>query len=193
MKFQENSMKPMQLKPGQVVVWENELCTVLSIRQVRPAARPAFYQVEMKNLLHGSVLQHRFNEDAVIEGVYIENKKVQYLYRDGNDHVFMDTTTYEQFNLPETLIKDQLPYMTFNMELRLAMSEKGVPLYLELPASVVLTVVETEPGARGDTVSNVLKRAKLQTGLEIKVPLHIKQGEKVKVDTRSGEFIERAN
>jgi elongation factor P len=185
-------MKATQLKPGQFVKLDNDLYTVLSVRQVRPAARPAFYQVEFRNVRRGGVIQQRFNEDAVIEEVYIENKKVQYLYRDGDSHVFMDTESYEQYTLPHDLVKDQLPYMVFNCEVKLAMTEQGEMLYIELPASVVLQIVDTPPGARGDSVTNVQKPAKLETGLEIKVPLHIKQGEKVKVDTRTGEFIERA-
>ena len=185
-------MKATELKRGQIVNFQGELYIVLTVRQVRPAARPAFYQVEMKNLKRGGVIQHRFNEDAVIEGVFIERHRVQYLYRDGVSHVFMDQQNYEQYSIAEHFVKDFLAYMPFNCEVVLAMTERGEPLFVELPASVVLEVTDTPPGARGDTVSNVLKPAKLETGLEIKVPLHIKPGEKVKVDTRTGEFIERA-
>lgn len=185
-------MKATELKRGQIVSFQDELYSVLSVRQVRPAARPAFYQVELKNLKRGGVMQHRFNEDAVIDGVFVQRRRVQYLYKDGANYVFMDLETYEQYLLPGEQVEEFAPYMPFNCEATLATTEKGEPLFIELPAATVIEVVDTPPGARGDTVTNVQKPARLETGLEIKVPLHIKTGDKVKIDTRTGQFIERA-
>lgn len=185
-------MKVNEVKRGQFIDLEGDLCQVVGINHVKPGKGPAYFQLDIKNIKRGSVRTIRFTSGDELDDVFVETKPVQYLYKDGDNHVFMDQKTYEQYSMPEKEISDLLPYMPFNAEVRMALSGEGHPLYIELPASMVLEVVETPPGARGDTVTNVQKAATLETGLEIKVPLHVKTGDKVKVDTRSGSFIERA-
>ena len=138
------------------------------------------------------MLTRRFNTNDSVDLVYTELRTMQYLYADGDQHIFMDNDTYEQAPMNAEVIREYLPYIALNSVLKIMCDSKGNPLYVDMPASVVLEVVETAPGAKGDTVTNVQKPAKLETGLEIKVPLYIKTGEKVKVDTRNGAFIERA-
>ncbi|MBN1808557.1 MAG: elongation factor P [Planctomycetes bacterium] len=185
-------MKVNEIKKGQIIVVDGDNWQVVAIDHVRPGKGPAYYQLGIKNLKRGNVLTRRFNTTESVELVYTELKTLQYLYADGDQHVFMDNETYEQFSLQEKLIGDDLPYIALNSDVKFMFTAQGTPLYIDMPASVVLQVTETEPGAKGDTVSNVQKPAKLETGLEIKVPLHVKVGDKVKVDTRNGTFIERA-
>ncbi len=145
----------------------------------------------MKNLKTGNVLEETFSSEEQFEVPDLESKDMQYLYSDENNYVFMTTDTFEQFYFPKETIGDAKWFLKEG-EIYHIVLWNGMPLSVELPAAVVLKVVETEPAVRGDTVSNVTKKAKLETGLTIKVPLFIKEGDLVKVDTRTMSYISRA-
>lgn len=185
-------MKVNELKKGQIIKVDGENWTIVDIDHVKPGKGPAYLQITIKNLKKGGVLTRRFASGDTVDVVYTEIKTLQYIYSEDPLHVFMDTENYEQYRIHEDTIKDEMPYMALNSEVRTVFTADGQPLYIDMPVSVVLEVTETEPGTRGDTVSNVQKPARLETGLRIKVPLHVKTGDKVKVDTRTGTFIERA-
>ena len=185
-------MRVSDLTRGAVVRYENGLFQIVDWDHITPGNKRAHYQMKMKNLLTGRGLQRRFSPSDDLDIALVERKDVEYLYADGAHHVFMDQETYEQTTLSEETLRDALPYIALNATVALLLVD-GAPVAVELPASVVLKITHTNPGARGDTVSNVKKPATLETGLEVKVPLHINQGDLVKVDTRTGEFIERVN
>jgi len=185
-------VKPSEIKKGHVIRWQNELWRVVGSSHVQKGNWRSYYQLDMKNLKTGRVLTNRFATHEDIEYAEVDQRKMQYLYRDGNHHCFMDSETFEQVMIPHDEIADQVPYLKLNMELVVQFVENQ-PVSIDLPSWVALEVIETTPGVKGDTVSNVMKPAKLETGLEIKVPLHVNAGDIVKVDTRTGEFIERAS
>ena len=185
-------MKPSELKRGHVVRWKDGLWRIQGSEHTKPGKGPALYQMTMKNLSTGRVLTNRFSTHDDLEFVNIDSRRMQYLYRDGDLHVFMDNETYEQLMIADADIAEEIGFIKDNQDVRVNLVD-GKPISLDLPAAVVLEVVECDPGARGDTVSNVFKPAKLETGLQVKVPLHINKGDTIKVDTRSGEFLERAS
>jgi len=184
-------VKPTEVKRGHVIRWQNDLWKVVAIVHITPGNKRAHFQMDLKNLGHGRVINNRFAAHENIEFVEVDTRKMQYLYREGDHHVFMDNETFDQVHIADDDVADQVAYLKLNAELKVQFVE-GKPLGLDLPAAVVLEVVETDPGMKGDSVSNVFKPAKLETGLEVKVPLHINPGDLVKVDTRTGEFLERA-
>ncbi len=185
-------MKPSEVKRGHVIRWQNGLWRVVKITHITPGNKRAHFQMNLKNLGHGRVLNNRFAAHEDIEYVNIDTRKMQYLYREGDHHVFMDNETFDQVHIADEDIAEQVKFLSHNAELKVQFVDDK-PLGLDLPSSVVLKVTETAPGTKGDTVSNVNKPATLETGLKIKVPLHVNPGDLVKVDTRTGEFIERAS
>ncbi len=185
-------MKPSEVKRGHVIRWQNGLWRVVKITHITPGNTRAHFQMNLKNLGHGRVLNNRFAAHEDIEYVNIDTRAMQYLYREGDHHVFMDNETFDQVHIADEDIAEQVKFLSHNAELKVQFVDEA-PLGLDLPSSVVLEVTETDPGRKGDTVSNVTKPAKLETGLEVKVPLHVNPGDLVKVDTRTGEFIERAS
>ncbi len=156
----------------------------------KPGKGPALYQITLKNVSTGRVLTNRFSTHEDLEYVTVDSRTMQYLYREGDHHVFMDNETYEQLMIAHGDIEDEVGFIKDNQDVRVNLVE-GKPINLELPAAVELEIVECDPGTKGDTVTNVFKPAKLETGLEVKVPMHIDKGDTVKVDTRTGEFLER--
>ncbi len=184
-------MKASETKKGHVIRWKDDLWKVVAIQHITQGNKRAHFQMNLKNLAHGRVLNNRFAAHEDIEFVAVDSRPMQYLYRDGNLHVFMDSETFEQVHVAEEDIAEEIKFLKLNAELRVQFVDDK-PISLDLPTAVTLEVVETDPGTKGDSVSNVFKPAKLETGLEVKVPLHINQGELVKVDTRTGEFLERA-
>ena len=145
----------------------------------------------MKQVLTGKVVEKTFNAGVKVEVAVVEKRDMQYLYKDGSDFVFMDTSTYDQITISAVTVGDAANYMLENAEVIVAMNE-GNPLYVEMPASVALEITYTEPGIQGDRSSGGTKPATLETGIDIQVPLFIKQGEKVLVDTRDGSYLGRA-
>lgn len=180
------------LKNGMTLDLEGQLWNVVEFQHVKPGKGPAFVRTKLKHVLSGKVVEKTFNAGVKVEVAIVEKRDMQYLYHDGDSYVFMDTATYDQINIPESTVADAAKYMLENAEAVVAIHE-GNPLYVELPASVELTITYTEPGLQGDRSSGGTKPATVETGVEIQVPLFINQGEKVKVDTRDGSYLGRAN
>ncbi len=178
------------LRPGAVINFNGELHIVIESEHRTPGNLRAFYQVKMRNMKTGRLSEYRFRSGESIEFVYVERKPFQYLYRDGNNLFFMDMETFEQIPLDVELVGNALEYLTENQEVQLAFVDNK-PIGVELPPHINLRVVKTEPGVRGDTATNVLKPAVLESGVTIQVPIFINEGDLVRVDTRTGEYIER--
>ena len=180
------------LKNGMTLDLDGQLWTVVEFQHVKPGKGPAFVRTKMKQVLTGKVVEKTFNAGVKVEVAILEKRDMQYLYRDGDDFMFMDSTNFDQISIPKATVGDAVNYMLENSDLIVAMHE-GNPLYVELPASVELTITYTEPGIQGDRSSGGTKPATLETGISIQVPLFIKQDEKVLVDTRNGSYLGRAN
>jgi elongation factor P len=179
------------LKNGMTLNIDGSLWTVVEFQHVKPGKGPAFVRTKMKQVLTGKVVEKTFNAGVKVEVAVVEKRDMQYLYKDGSDFVFMDTATYDQITISAATVGDAANYMLENAEVIVAMNE-GNPLYVEMPASVALEITYTEPGIQGDRSSGGTKPATLETGIDIQVPLFIKQGEKVLVDTRDGSYLGRA-
>ena len=184
--------KATEIKRGMVLVMDKDLWNVIESQHVTPGNWRGMVQVVMKNLRTGAKRQHRFGSTEIVETAFLDKKPMQYLYKDAAGYCFMDTQNYEQTILTDDEIGDARNYLRENDEVVITFHE-GLPIGLDLPPVVVLTIKETDPGAKGDTVSNVFKPATVETGLVVKVPLFIEKGEKIKVDTRTGEFQGRDN
>jgi elongation factor P len=180
-----------EVRKGMVIKVENNDFLVVDRQHITPGNWRGMVQMKLKNMKTGSITQKRFGSTERVETVFLENKPCQYLYKEGQNFVFMDNVSYEQFTLPGDLIDEDMKFVPANGEVQVTLLDEN-PIGIELPASVVLEIVESEPSIRGDTATNVTKKAKCDTGLEIKVPQFIEVGEKVKVDTRTGEFISRS-
>ena len=180
------------LKNGLVLNIDGQLWTVVEFQHVKPGKGPAFVRTKLKNVLSGKVVDKTFNAGVSVETANVDKRSMQYLYRDGNDWVFMDTDSYDQYSLTDAVVGDASKYLLENQEATVAIYE-GNPLYLELPASVELMVTYTEPGLQGDRSSAGTKPATLETGAEIKVPLWLESNTLVKVDTRDGSYLGRVN
>jgi elongation factor P len=171
---------------------EGTLWTVIEFQHVKPGKGPAFVRTKMRQVLTGKVVEKTFNAGVKIEVAILEKREMQFLYKEGDDFVFMDNKTYDQMSISAATVGDAANYMLENTEAIVAINENN-PLYIELPASVELTVTYTEPGLQGDRSSGGTKPATVETGIQIQVPLFIKQDEKIMVDTRDGSYQGRAN
>jgi elongation factor P len=180
-----------QIRPGMVVKFNNELHSVFSMVHRTPGNLRGFVQAKMRNLRTGSMTEHRFSSEDKIERVALDEQEMEYLYEDGDDYYFMNTETYEQMHLTKDILGDSVMYLIPNMKVAIEFYE-GKPISVELPASVEMTVMETEPGLKGATVSNVTKPAKMETGLIVQVPPFINEGERIRVSTSEGTYLERA-
>ncbi|MEI2727919.1 MAG: elongation factor P [Candidatus Nanopelagicales bacterium] len=180
------------LKNGIVLKIDGQLWAVVEFQHVKPGKGGAFVRTKLKNVLSGKVVDKTFNAGLKVETATVDKRTMQYLYRDGTDFVFMDNDTYDQILVSETVVGEGAKYLLENQEANVAVNE-GVPLYVELPASVELIIEYTEPGLQGDRSTGGTKPAKLETGATINVPLFLNVGEKIKVDTRDGSYISRVN
>ena len=180
------------LKNGMCLDIEGSLWTVIEFQHVKPGKGPAFVRTKMRQVLTGKVVERTLNAGVKIETAILEKREMQFLYKEGEDFVFMDNKTYDQMNISAATVGDAANYMLENTEAIVAIHENN-PLYIELPASVQLTVTYTEPGLQGDRSSGGTKPATVETGIQIQVPLFIKQDEKIMVDTRDGSYQGRAN
>jgi elongation factor P len=180
------------LKNGMCLDIEGTLWTVIEFQHVKPGKGPAFVRTKMRQVLTGKVVEKTFNAGVKIEVAILEKREMQFLYKEGDDFVFMDNKTYDQMSISAATVGDAANYMLENTEAIVAINENN-PLYIELPASVELTVTYTEPGLQGDRSSGGTKPATVETGIQIQVPLFIKQDEKIMVDTRDGSYQGRAN
>ncbi|MDD4773055.1 MAG: elongation factor P [Eubacteriales bacterium] len=170
---------------------DGNVLQVIEFQHVKPGKGAAFVRTKLKNVITGSVVEKTFSPSDKFENAYVERKEMQYLYNDGDLYYFMDMETYEQMPLEASLLDDNFRFVAENMMCRIA-SYKGKVFGVEPPMFVELTVADTEPGFKGDTATGASKSATLETGAQIKVPLFIEIGEKLRIDTRTGEYIERA-
>jgi elongation factor P len=178
------------LKNGLVLNIDGALWTVIEFQHVKPGKGPAFVRSKLKNVLTGKVVERTFNAGVKVETANVDKREMNYLYNDGSSYVFMDNQNYEQMNLSNEVVGDAKDYLLENQGAVVAVYE-GNPIYVELPASVVLEITFTEPGLQGDRSSGGTKPATVETGLQIQVPLFIEQNTKVRVDTRTGEYLGR--
>jgi elongation factor P len=178
------------LKNGLVLNIDGQLWTVIEFQHVKPGKGPAFVRSKLKNVLTGKVVERTFNAGVKVETASVDKREMNYLYNDGSGFVFMDNQNYEQMTLSLEVVGDAKDYLLENQGAVVAVYE-GNPIYVELPASVVLEITYTEPGLQGDRSSGGTKPATVETGLQIQVPLFIEQNVKVRVDTRTGEYLGR--
>jgi len=180
------------LKNGMVLKIDGQLWAVVEFQHVKPGKGGAFVRSKLKNVLSGKVVDRTFNAGAKVETATVDRRDMQYLYKDGDDWVFMDTTSYDQVPVPAAVVGANADYLLENQVAQVSMHE-GAPIIVELPASVELIITYTEPGLQGDRSSAGTKPATLETGAEIQVPLFIEPNTKVKVDTRDGSYLGRVN
>ena len=178
------------LKNGMVLNIDGQLWTVIEFQHVKPGKGPAFVRTKMKNVESGKVVDKTFNAGTKVETATVDKRDMQYLYNDGTNYVFMDVQTYDQIEIAPEAMGSAPDFLLENQEATVATNE-GRVLYVELPLSVELVVEFTEPGLQGDRSSGGTKPARLETGREIQVPLFVTSGEKVKVDTRDGNYLGR--
>jgi len=179
------------LKNGMVLNLDNELWSVVEFQHVKPGKGPAFVRTTLKHVLSGKVVDKTFNAGTKVETANVDKRSMQYLYADGSDYVFMDLDTYDQIHVPGQTLGDNANYLLPEAEVVVAVHE-SVPLYVELPTSVMVEVTYTEPGLQGDRSTGGTKPATIETGASVQVPLFITTGEKIKVDTRDGRYLGRS-
>ncbi|GGJ10253.1 elongation factor P [Paenibacillus hunanensis] len=178
-------------KTGLTVEVDGNIYSVLEFQHVKPGKGAAFVRSKLKNLRNGNVVERTFRAGETIARAQIENRGVQYLYANGDDHTFMDNETYDQFELNTSQLEWELKFMKENMTVNIV-SYQGEIIGINLPTSVELEVVETEPGIKGNTATGATKSAKLETGHSVQVPLFINQGDVLIIDTREGKYVSRA-
>jgi len=179
------------LRTGLTIEVDGELWQVIEFMHVKPGKGAAFVRTKLRNLQTGNIQERTFRAGEKVEQARIDTRQMQYLYNSGDEYTFMDTETYEQLSLNRQQIERELKFLKENMLVHIMLHDEQV-VGIELPNTVELEVVETEPGIRGDTATGGSKPATLETGLVVQVPLFINVGEKVIVDTRSGEYVSRA-
>lgn len=180
-----------QLRPGMVIKFNNELFSVFSVNHRTPGNLRGFVQAKMRNLRSGSMIEHRFSSEDRVERAHLDEQEMEYLYDDGEYYYFMNVETFEQMHLTTEILGDAVSYLIPQLHVHIEFFE-GKAISVEMPATVDMTVVETEPGLKGATVSNVTKPAKMETGLVVQVPPFITTGEKIRVNTAEGTYLERA-
>mgnify|MGYP006285518173 CR=1 FL=1 len=178
------------LRPGAVINYNGEMHVVLETEHRTPGNLRAFHQVKMRNMRTGKLSENRFRSGESIEFIRVEKKEYQYLYRDGHTLFFMDMNTYEQIPVDSSTLGPEADYLTENQDVILAFVDDEV-ISVDLPPHVNLKVVHTEPGLKGDTATNVLKPATLESGATVQVPLFIDEDDMIRIDTRTGEYVER--
>ncbi len=180
-----------QMRPGMIIKHNNELHTVFAVEHRTPGNLRAFIQAKLRNIRTGAMFEHRFRSPDPIERVIVDEIKMEFLYADGDDYYFMNMENYEQTMLNASVLGDAVSYLIPNLEINVSFYD-GVAVGIELPGTIELTVVETEPGIKSATASSVQKPAKTETGLVVYVPPFINEGEKIRVDTAEGAYLGRA-
>ena len=180
-----------QMRPGMVIKHNNDLHTVFSVEHRTPGNLRAFIQAKLRNLRTGAMFEHRFRSSDPIDKITVDQVQMEYLYQDGENHVFMNTENYEQLHLGKDVLGDAVDYLTPNLQISVEFYDDK-PVGVELPQTVDLKVVETEPGLKSATASSVTKPAKTETGLVVQVPPFINEGETIRVDTSEGAYLSRA-
>jgi elongation factor P len=184
------SVSTNDFKNGMTLELDGTLFQVVEFQHVKPGKGGAFVRTKLRNVKSGAVIERTFNAGVKVGLAIVERKQMQYLYPDGDAYVFMDLATYDQVHVPFEILGGAGSYLTEGSEAQVSMHE-GVAISVDLPASMVLTVTTTDPGVKGDTRTGSLKPATLETGVVVQVPLFVEEGERIKVDTRSGDYIER--
>jgi elongation factor P len=179
-----------ELRRGVTFTMDGELYKVLEYQHYKPGRGKAIIRTTLRNLRTGTTIQHNFTSGDRVEDIRVERRGVQYLYTDGDLYHFMDTETYEQTALGTSMLGDQVRYLKEGMELVLS-SYEGEPLDVELPTTIEMEVVEAEMAIAGDTATGAMKKVRLETGLEVQVPLFVEQGDVIRVDTRTGAYVTR--
>ncbi|WCN38918.1 elongation factor P [Aneurinibacillus uraniidurans] len=179
------------LRPGITIEYDGAIYSVIEFQHVKPGKGAAFVRTKLRNLRNGSIKETTFRAGEKVSRALIETKEMQYLYASGDEHVFMDTETYDQLSLPTAQIEHELKFLLENMNVSIVMFQ-GEILGVQVPNSVQLEVAETEPGIKGDTQSGGTKPAKMETGLVVQVPFFINVGEKLIIDTRNETYVSRA-
>ena len=180
-----------QMRPGMIIKHNNDLHTVFSVEHRTPGNLRAFIQAKLRNIRTNAMFEHRFRSSDSIDKISVDEVAMEFLYQDGDDFYFMNTENYEQLNLKREVMGDAVEYMTPNLNIKVEFYDNK-PVGIELPQTVILTVVETEPGLKSATASSVTKPAKTETGLVVQVPPFINEGEKIRVDTAEGAYLSRA-
>ena len=184
------SVSTNDLKNGMTLEFDGTLFQVVEFQHVKPGKGGAFVRTKLRNLRTGSAVERTFNAGVKVGLAIVERKEMQFLYRDDQQLTFMDLESYEQLPVPVEIVGDAASYLAEGSTAQVSVHE-GVPIAIELPASVALAVTQTQPAVKGDTKTNTLKPATLETGAVVQVPLFVEEGERIKVDTRSGEYLER--
>ena len=179
-----------QLRPGVVIKHTGDLFTIVTVAHRTPGNKRGFVQVRMRNLRTTAMMDHKFSSEDRVERAILDEHEMEYLYRDGDDYYFMNTENYEQLHLKRDTLGGSVEYLIPNLKIQVEFHE-GSPVGIELPMSVDLQVVETEPGLKGSTVSNVMKPATLETGLVVQVPPFVNIGDRIRVNTTEGTYQER--
>ena len=180
-----------QMRPGMVIKHNNDLHSVFSVEHRTPGNLRAFIQAKLRNLRTGAMFEHRFRSGDAIDKITVDEVQMEFLYADGDDYHFMNTENYEQIHLNRDILGDAVEYLTANLQIKIEFFD-GKAVGMELPQTVELMVVETEPGLKSATASSVTKAAKTETGLVVQVPPFINEGEKIRVDTSEGAYLSRA-
>lgn len=180
------------IRNGVVLSIDGQLWSVVEFQHVKPGKGGAFVRTKLKNVLTGKVVDRTFNAGAKVEIENVDRRDFTYLYNDGDSFVFMDADNYDQLSVGAATVGDAANFLLENQQVQIALNNEN-PLYVEMPASVVLEITYTEPGLQGDRSSAGTKPATVETGYEIQVPLFVEQGTKVKVDTRTGDYLGRVN
>ncbi|MFQ5723895.1 MAG: elongation factor P [Terriglobia bacterium] len=184
------TVQATKLRPGMVIQLDGDLYSIFSLNHRTPGNKRGFVRAKLRDLNSGAMIEHRFSSEDFVERAYLDEKEVEFLYQEGDVFTFMDTSTYEQYPLSQEALGATVGYLTPNCQLKVTFFQ-GKPLGVELPASVELKVVETEPGIKGASATNVTKPAKLETGLTVQVPPFVSEGEVIRVDTAEGTYLER--
>ena len=180
-----------QLRPGMIIKHNNDLHSVFSVEHRTPGNLRAFIQAKLRNLRTGAMFEHRFRSPDPIEKINVDEVKMEYLYQDGDDYYFMNSENYEQLHLNKDILGDAVNYLTANLQIQVEFFD-GKAVGIELPQTVELKIIETEPGLKSATASSVTKPAKTETGLVVYVPPFINEGETIRVDTAEGAYLSRA-
>ena len=180
-----------QLRPGMIIKHNNDLHSVFSVEHRTPGNLRAFIQAKLRNLRTGAMFEHRFRSPDPIEKINVDDVQMEFLYNDGGDYYFMNTENYEQLHLGKEILGDSVDYLTPNLQIKVEFFD-GKAVGIELPQTVDLKVIETEPGLKSATASSVTKPAKTETGLVVQVPPFINEGETIRVDTAEGTYLSRA-
>jgi elongation factor P len=184
-------MQATLLRPGVIIKHEGDLYTIFSVEHRTPGNKRGFMQVKMRNLRNGSMSVYRFSSEDRVDRAIMDEHEMQYMYNDGDNYYFMNTVNYEQTYLTKDYLGDAVNYLLPEMNINVEFYEDK-PVGIELPATVDLLVVETEPAIKGATVSNVMKPAKTETGLVVNVPAFVSEGDRIRVNTAEGTYQERA-